>query len=175
MATLSSAARSRDTALQLAATVLAYSTCDIESVASGTELPERLEEALHDLVHEFCYHARKSIERHSLTGVAKTIIVHREPTVAEVASSPDAVVELTSESFWWVVNRIMHSLDFSVIKQVQAISTRTGGLTISRLDVGGPRLVAFSSDYDKGTQLHYVSLEALVLCFVRQIVPKFET
>jgi len=80
-------------------------------------------------------------------------------------------VELTSESFIWIVNQIVHSLDFEVVTSVEGIDTHCERIVITNLDISGPRIVGFRSDRDKGT-MQYVEVESLVLTFAREIAPR---
>jgi len=176
MITLKIAHQSRETALNLAATIVAYARADLTEVGRDTDLQQRLEQSLHDLVHEFCYHSRKAIERNAggkaLPSFLADIRVHPKPSAALLASNDLVVrVPLSSESFWWIVNRIVHSLDFAVLSNVKSIETVGDSVIWSNLDVGSLRLVSFRSDRDADDTLHYVDLEALVMTFARDIVP----
>ena len=175
MVLLSISDKSRETALALAATLLAYARSDIGEIADGTDLAERLEDGLYDLVHEFCYHSRKAVER--ARGVSKhptigQLRVHERPTAALISREGSTCrVPLTDESFEWIVNRIVHSLDFEVVTTAEGIETHRDGVVVTSLDVGGPRLIGFRSDRDQDRTMHYVELESLVLTFARRIAP----
>ena len=122
----------------------------------------------------FCYQGRKAIEQSNHgknIGTISNIYPHSKPTNALLISDDTTnLVPLSNESFWWIINRIVHSLDFTVLR-VENIQQDLGSVFCKHLDVGGSRVISFRSDRDPDDILHYVDLDALVTSFVQDVAP----
>jgi len=163
--------KSLENALDLAATVAACARADLCDIG---DLQERIEESLHDLVHMFCYQGRKAIEQSNvgknINAIANIRPQSKPADALLISGDTTNLVPLSNESFWWIINRIVHSLDFAVLR-VKNIQEKSDSVLFTHLDVGGSRVISFRSDRDPEGILHYVDLDALVTCFVQDVAP----
>jgi len=165
--------RHHDSALQAAALVLAMSRSWIsDREPFHHDLHFRQIIQLTDLIHNFCYHARKSIEmaeefRPGTLDAAKKQKIHYQITSLELDDTEKTVIQFTEQPFWWVICRLIHSREALVTETSETVVAheRTGRTrTILR-----PVAFAFRSDLDQPDQLHYVHTESLVSAFLYEV------
>jgi hypothetical protein len=125
---------------------------------------ERMAIQLTDLIHDFSYHARKSLElaEEHQTGVlqkAKKQLIHRYQSEFVLDEIDKTKVPLTQKDFWWVLGRIIHSRE-SLVAQLTGIEIygRSGKIRSHFR----PCVFSFRSDLDKEDQRHFVHTESLV-------------
>ena len=84
-------------------------------------------------------------------------------------------VNFTNQSFWWIINRIVHSQQAIIIDDLSSIieeSTRVDEqhvIAIHKANVLGPRVIAFRSNHDDPGIFYYVGLENLVIAYLDKI------
>ena len=152
--------RRHDDALQTAALILAMSRSWIsDREPFHHDLHYRQIIQLADLIHDFCYHARKSIEmadefRPGTLDAAKKQKIHYQITSLQLDDTGEKTIEFTQQPFWWVICRLIHSREALVIESTETVVTneRTGRTR----SILRPVAFAFRSDLDESYQLHYV-------------------
>lgn len=164
--------RFHDAAMQRAMLMYTFARSTNEDTPWGYELYGRQLPYLIDTVHEFCFNGRRAVERAERyrSGTIdhfKKVQVHYGLKTMELSEldHPKAV-DLTQESLWWVMNRIIHSRESGVLyKTTEVVVTdeRTG----RHHSIRRPVAFGFSSDRDSGAIDHYVGLEELALAYVR--------
>ncbi len=127
-----------------------------------------------DLVHEFCFNARRAIERAEKyrPGIIARLQAYKAhgSTDELVLSNIDRTfhpepIYLTNESFWWILGRIIHSKETEVIyRTVKVVFTNEA--TGQHYTIKQPAAFGFSSDRDGEKINHYVEFEALVIPYV---------
>lgn len=168
--------KSLEKSLELATTIVAYCRADLTDIA---HLQEQLDESLYDLVHMFCYQSRKAIEQSELIKTINKLDIcpHVLPTWGDLRDKDSEFeVQFSSRSFWWIINRIIHSQTFTVLR---LLSTKERGEQVWKITCRDPgsgksSVVSFRSDYDQDEQLHYVDISALVVVYIKEIVPLLE-
>jgi hypothetical protein len=162
--------RHHEAAVEAAAALLAFSRCQVtdREPAYALTLRQRLQAI--DLLHTFGYNARRAIEladTHEPGTIkhAKAIVVHpRDPRKLDLAIDEDAK-ELTDESLWWVLGRIIHSQELTIHYRDEArVGTEWAAapnLTIYRT----PIAFAVRSDFDGPLDCHYVVFDDLLTSF----------
>jgi hypothetical protein len=171
--------RFHDSALERAALIYTFARSTTEDIPAGALIYSRQLVMLIDLVHEFCFNARRAIERAEkyLPGTieyAQALKVHnaRKEIVLSKYEHPDRL-PLTEQSLWWVLGRIIHSKDTQVIYRtvdVVVTNSRTG----QRFSVMQPAAFAFASDRDDPKVDHYVDIELLATVYIGGIAPRIE-
>lgn len=168
--------RYNDKSLANATQILALSNLSIVDREPAYNLRVRWEIQIQDTMHDFCYTVRKAIEISEKVGSgaqseAADVSLHSEAEGLNVEIGPDEEIELCDRSFWWVINRIIHSREAKVQERSEILVGEPWGLphqTSSRLE---PKYFAFRSDYDDEGDLHYISIERLVNIFISRIEP----
>lgn len=165
--------RHHDDTLQNAALVLAMSRSWIsDREPFHHDLHFRQIIQLTDLIHGFCYHARKSIEmaegfRPGILDAAKKQKIHYQITRLQLGDIERRTIHFTEQPFWWVICRLIHSREALVIESAETVLVNERrGRTRSILR---PVAFAFRSDLDGPDQLHYVHTESLVSAFLLKI------
>jgi hypothetical protein len=171
--------RFQDAALERAALIYTFSRSTIEDTPSGNALYMRQLVMLIDLVHEFCFNARRAIERAEKyqPGMIANIQkwnVHREKTELFLSNyDHPKQIPLTQESLWWILGRIIHSKETQVIFRTADI-VMTNQVTGRHYSVRQPVAFAFSSDRDSDKTNHFVELESLILAYVGVVSPQID-
>lgn len=172
--------RFHDAALERAALIYTFARSTNEDTPEGYSIYLRQLPMLIDLVHEFCFNARRAIERAEkytpgIIANLQALKVHYGKT--ELALSeldyPKSIA-LTQESFWWVLGRIIHSKETQVVyRTVDVVVTdqRTG----RHHTVRQPVAFGFASDRDSDRINHFIELEAFVSPYVCGISHQIET
>ena len=113
--------RFHDAALERAALIYTFARSTNEDTPEGYAIYGRQLPMLIDLVHEFCFNARRAIERAEkyrpgIIANLQALRVHygKQELVLSELDHP-RTVPLTQESFWWVLGRIIHSKETQVM------------------------------------------------------------
>jgi len=130
-----------------------------------------------DIVHHFCFNARKAIERADenrpgTVAEARRLRVNYEAQLA-LDSVQGKSVNLTQVGLWWVLGRIIHSRDTQVLyREIDLIITNqeTGSHFVIEQPVG----FKFASDNDADGVFHCLHLESLAKCYLRDVTPMIE-
>lgn len=172
--------RFHDAALERATLIYTFARSTSDDTPEGYAIYLRQLPMMIGLVHEFCFNARRAIERAEkyrpgIVASLQALKVHYGKT--ELALSeldhPKSVT-LTQESFWWVLGRIIHSKETQVIyRTVEAVVTdqRTG----RHHTIRQPVAFGFSSDRDSDRINHFIELESFVRPYVCGISHQIET
>lgn len=163
--------RFHDAALERATLIYTFARSTTEDTPTAYAIYRRQLPMLIDIVHEFCFNARRAIERaekHQPGLIAslqelKTNYGKSELALSEL-DTPKSIA-LTQESFWWVLGRIIHSKETQVIyRTVDVIFTdqRTG----RHHTINQPVAFGFSSDRDSDRINHFIELESFALSYV---------
>lgn len=130
-----------------------------------------------DIVHRFCFNARKAIERADVDRPGTVAEARRAQVNYETQLPLDSChgesVNLTQEGLWWILGRIIHSRDTQVLhREIDLIITNheTGAHFVIEQPVG----FKFASDNDADGVYHCLHLESLAKCYLRDITPKIE-
>lgn len=171
--------RFHDAALERATLIYTFSRSTIEDTPNACAIYDRQLPMLIDLVHEFCFNARRAIERAAkyrpdLIERLQELKANNGKSVLVLSPSdiPNEIA-LTQESFWWVLGRIIHSKETQVIyRTVDVVITdsRTGRLYTVRQPVA----FGFSSDRDSDRIDHFIELESFVAAYVCNISHQIE-
>ncbi|HME42070.1 MAG TPA: hypothetical protein VKF36_03205 [Syntrophorhabdales bacterium] len=167
-------------AINTGALILACCRADLKGfeIAATIDLEMILKEKQLDMTHDFAYQTRKVIERAGkvspdLLISLKKVKPHK---LDEGAVFRDGKrVNFTNQSFWWIINRIVHSQQAKTIDDLSSIieeSTRVDeghAFVIENLNVLGPRVIAFRSNHDDPGIFYYVGLENLVIAYLDKI------
>jgi len=171
--------RFHDAALERAALIYTFARSTIEDTPSGNALYARQLVTLIDLVHEFCFNARRAIERAEkyrpgTIGSVQKWQVHRGKTELFLSNvDRPKLIPLTQESLWWILGRIIHSKETQVIfRTVDVVITNQN--TGRHHCVWQPVAFAFSSDRDGDKADHFVELESLVLAYSDLVAPQID-
>lgn len=166
--------RFHDAALERAALIYTFARSTHEDVPPAYTLYPRQLVMLIDIVHEFCFNARRAIERDEkyrpgVIAGAQALHVHHGRTELSLSEIDNpARLPLTQESFWWVMGRIIHSRETQVMYRTVDIVV-TNQTTGRHHSIRQPVAFGFSSDKDPNSMDHYVELEALALGYVGSI------
>jgi hypothetical protein len=163
--------RFHDAALERAALIYTFARSTNEDTPTGYAIYQRQLPMLIDLMHEFCFNARRAIERAErykpgIIAGLQSLEVHygeKELLLSELDHPPS--VPLTEESFWWILGRIIHSKETQVIYRTVDVVV-TNEQTGRHHTVRQPVAFGFSSDRDTNRIDHYVELEQFVACYV---------
>jgi hypothetical protein len=171
--------RFHDAALERATLIYTFARSTNEDTPEGYAIYSRQLPMLIDLVHEFCFNARRAIERAEkytpgIIANLQALKLHYGKTelVLSELDHPKSVA-LTQESFWWVLGRIIHSKETQVIyRTVDVVITdqRTG----RHHTVSQPVAFGFSSDRDSERINHYIELESFITPYVGGISHQIE-
>lgn len=171
--------RFHDAALERATLIHTFARSTMEDTPQGFTIYGRQLTMLIDLVHEFCFYARRAIERaekHSPGIIARisSLKIHGEKRelILSKLDCPNSL-GLTQESFWWVLGRIIHSKDTQVICNTLKIVI-TDGRTGRHHTVRQPVAFGFSSDRDGERDTHYIELESFVTHYFGSISHQIE-
>ena len=159
--------RFHDAALERATLIYTFARSTNEDTPEGYAIYGRQLPMLIDLVHEFCFNARRAVERAEKyrPGIIANLMamkVHlgkQELALSEL-DHPKTIL-LTQESYWWVLGRIIHSKETQIIYRTVDVVTsneRTGRNHCIRQPVA----FGFSSDRDSDQINHYIELESFV-------------
>lgn len=171
--------RFHDAALERAALIYTFARSTSEDTPEGYAIYCRQLPMLIDLVHEFCFNARRAIERAEkyrpgIIASLQALKVHygKQELVLSELDHPRAV-PLTQESFWWILGRIIHSKETGVIYRTVDVVV-TNQATGRQYSIRQPAALGFSSDRDGDQINHYVELESLVTPYVGGISHRIE-
>ena len=171
--------RFHNAALERAVFVYTCARSTIEGTPAGFTVYERQLVMLIDLVHEFCFNARRAIERADryrpgTLADAQRLRVHSSEAELKLSDfDMPKTIPLTQESFWWVLGRIIHSKETHVVYRTLDIvidDERTG----NHHSIEQPVAFGFSSDRDSDHIDHYVLLESLVMPYLGRVAHHVE-
>lgn len=163
--------RFHDAAMERATLIYTFARSTTEDTPEGYSVYLRQLPMLIDVVHEFCFNARKAIERAERykPGIVRSLQglnIHLGQT--ELAFSeldhPKSVA-LTQESLWWIIGRIIHSKETYVAYRTVDVVV-TNEKTGRHYSIRQPAAFGFSSDRDSDRIDHYVDLQRLVSVYV---------
>ena len=163
--------RFHDAALERAALIYTFARSTNEDTPEGYAIYGRQLPMLIDLVHEFCFNARRAIERAEkyrpgiIASLQTTKVHHGKQELALSELDHPKSIPLTQESYWWVLGRIIHSKETQVMyRTVEVVITnkQTGRHHCIRQPVA----FGFSSDRDSDRINHYIELEPFVTPYV---------
>lgn len=164
--------RYHDAALDRASLILTFSRSEYEDSGGLYDLHLRQTIRLIDLVHEFCFNARRAVERAErykpgvLRKAQELLVHHFQREIQTDCLDPKAVIRLTDQCFWWILGRIIHSRDTMVVKRTDRIVFDDSSGTGRHWSVFQPVALAFESDRDDPDESHHVHLESLVRAYV---------
>ncbi len=127
--------RFHDAALERAALIYTFARSTNEDTPEGCAIYGRQLPMLIDLVHEFCFNARRAIERAEkcrpgIIASLQMLKVHDDKQVLALSElDHPKSIPLTQESFWWVLGRIIHSKETQIMyRTIEVVFTnkRTG-------------------------------------------------
>ena len=163
--------RFHDAALERAALIYTFARSTNEDTPEGYAIYGRQLPMLIDLVHEFCFNARRAIERAEkyrpgIIASLQTLKVHygRQELALSELDHPKSI-SLTQESYWWVLGRIIHSKETQVIYRTVEVVV-TNKQTGRHHSIRQPVAFGFSSDRDNDRINHYIELESFVTPYV---------
>jgi hypothetical protein len=166
--------RFHDAALERATLIYTFARSTVEDTPEGYAIYSRQLPMLIGLMHEFCFNARRAIERAErykpgIISNLRQMKVHYGKTELELSKFEEpSVIPLTRESYWWVLGRIIHSKETHVVyRTVDIVVTdkRTG----RHHSVMQPVAFGFSSDKDSDRIDHYIELESFVMPYTSGI------
>ena len=166
--------RFHDAALERAALIYTFARSTNEDTPDGYAIYVRQLPMLIDLVHEFCFNARRAIERAEkyrpgiIASLQATKVHYGKQELALSELDHPTSIPLTQESYWWVLGRIIHSKETQVVyRTVEVVITnkQTGRHHCIRQPVA----FGFSSDRDSARINHYIELESFVTPYVARI------
>lgn len=163
--------RFHDAALERAALIYTFARSTNEDTPEGYAIYGRQLPMLIDLVHEFCFNARRAIER--AEKYRPGIIASLQKMKANYGKQELALSELdhlkpiplTQESYWWVLGRIIHSKETQVMYRTREVVI-TNKQTGRHHCIRQPVAFGFSSDRDSDRVNHYIELESFVTPYV---------
>jgi len=169
--------RFHDAALERATLIYTFSRSTYEDIPASYQIYVRQLVTLIDLVHQFCFNARRALERAEkhrpgIISYAQDLLASGTPKIALSVFDKTQTIIPTKESFWWCLGRIIHSKDTQVIYRTVGHGpshARRPGRAIRQ-----PVAFGFSSDRDSDQIDHYVELERFVLLYVSGIAPRIE-
>jgi hypothetical protein len=180
--------RLHDAALERAALIYTFARSTSEDSPAGHAIYGRQLATLIDLIHEFCFNARRAIERAEtcrpgMIEELQNMDVHGGKQSLELSELDyPRVIALSQESYWWVLDRLVHSPETHVVyRTVEAISidhvsgSATGwhntatGYQNGYRTINQPVAVGFCSDRDSDRIDQYVELEGLVMHYIGRI------
>ena len=166
--------RFHDAALERAALIYTFARSTNKDTPDGCAIYVRQLPMLIDLVHEFCFNARRAIERAEkyrpgiIASLQATKVHYGKQELALSELDHPTSIPLTQESYWWVLGRIIHSKETQVVyRTVEVVITnkQTGRHHCIRQPVA----FGFSSDRDSARINHYIELESFVTPYVARI------
>ncbi len=119
-----------------------------------------------DLLHEYCFFLRKLIERTDLVKIAKEIHPHSDKSnvAINVGSLGEETVELSGNSFWWILGRVIHSRSVMVLGgENSELIVYADGKTREYQD--GFQFVEVSSEKDCSETSHVFHIPSLVSAY----------
>lgn len=171
--------RLHEAALDRATLIYTFTRSTSEDTPTGYTIYSRQLPMLIDLVHEFCFYARRAIERTEkyrpgIIANLRVLNLHAgKPELSLSKWDHPSSIALTQESFWWVLGRIIHSKETQIIYRTVdvVITNQSSGRhhTISQ-----PIAFEFSSDYDNDLICHYIELESFVALYINSISHQIE-
>jgi hypothetical protein len=171
--------RFHDAALERAALIYTFSRSTNEDSPAEYAIYGRQLAMLIDLMHEFCFNARRVIERAEkyspgVIAEVQALKIHHGKTELELSQFENpSLIPLTQESFWWVLGRIIHSKETQVVyKTVKVVITSEA--TGRHHSITQPVAFGFSSDRDSDRINHFIELEAFAMGYVRYVAPRIE-
>jgi hypothetical protein len=162
--------RHYEAARERAATLVALSRYRATDREPLYVLHTRQHHQLIDALHDFCYHARKTLElaeqhRPGILERANNMRLLRNG--GELDLGIDGPVVLADRTLLWMLGRVIHSQDVGICAREE-------------IDIGSPWAAApkttsywpmvavgVRSDFDEPNDYHYVSIEQLVEAFCR--------
>lgn len=171
--------RFHDAAMERAALIYTFARSTVEDTPAGSSVYSRQLPLLIDLVHEFCFSARKAIERAERyrPGTIQSLqALKLHPGEKELELSEfetPKTLPLTQESLWWVLGRIIHSKETFVAYRTLDIVV-TNQKTGAHYAISQPVAFGFSSDRDSDRIDHYVGLERLATSYVSGVSYQIE-
>jgi hypothetical protein len=160
--------RHHEASLEKASLLVALSRCRMTDREPLFELRARQGVQLIELLHEFCYHARKTIEiaetyKSGAINNAKTITMlgYDEWPQADLDIGEDAV-PLTDQSLWWLLGRVIHSQEITVHEQQEAEVGSKWAAAPNITCYWTPTVLSVRSGFDGPDKRHYVYAERLV-------------
>jgi hypothetical protein len=121
-----------------------------------------------DLLHDFSFFLRKVIERAELVEQARQIYPHldRKTVILNQAGPEERAIELSQESLWWILGRVIHSRSVLVLGGEKTnLVVYSDGKTREYED--SRCYVEFESDWDADEgKTHVLHVPSLVKCYV---------
>jgi hypothetical protein len=168
--------RYRYRSLELAATLAVFASSTVCDRGAIGQLEIRQKSQLIAMIQEFAFNCRKAIEQTEkvVPGIleqAKTRPMHLSRGKTAKDFSGDTF-ELTDQTFWWVINRLIHALTVYVkpFETNVTVYGKRGRLRIER----SLNYIAFRSDYDDPNEIHHVAVDDLLTTFLVWIAPAIE-
>ncbi len=151
----SALSRYHEQALNAAALITALATSHLDEGSRLRDLLPRQDLLLHDLLHDFAYKARKTIEAAKNANLAVVDVVTRRSIMGVPPSGKLATDQLYSLEF--ILGRVIHSLDL-VIERAHVPSE------VASVQVYQEAAWAFRvrSDFDPRPQTHLLFIEFVV-------------
>lgn len=163
--------RFHDAALERATLIYTFARSTNEDTPDGYVIYCRQLPMLIDLLHEFCFNARRAIERAEkyrpgiIASLQKMKVHYGKQELALSELDHLKSIPLTQESYWWVLGRIIHSKETQVIYRTIEVVV-TDEQTGRHHCIQQPVAFGFSSDKDGDHINHYIELEAFVTPYV---------
>lgn len=165
--------RYHDRSMEIATQLLAFSRMAVRDRGVFWHLKIRWNIQIENLMHDFCYAVRKGIEltakvHPEISDLAKTCFPHEEGGFVKILG--EGRIQLCDRSFWWIVNRIIHSRDTFVKDQTiqEYVSPEPPHYITNTFS---PKFFGFFSDLDQDKEFRYVETEELLQCYLGVIEP----
>lgn len=168
--------RYRNRSLELAATLAVFANSTVCDRGPIGKLEVRQLSQLIAMVQEFAFNCRKAIEQTEkvepgILEQAKTLQIYFLNGKI-LKSVTGETFELADQTFWWVINRLIHALTIYVkpFETNVTVYGKRGRLRIDR----SLKYIAFRSDYDLPDEIHHLAIDDLLTTFLIGIAPRIE-
>lgn len=156
--------RYRQQALNAASLITAIASARVDARSRLTELSDRQDDQLLDLLHEFAFRARKLIELADRAGIP-VLQVAKERSLPATTTDPrrasEEVEGLVLDSVWFVINKIIHSDSLKIQRSDVQLDGDYADIS-HRLPWG----FEVSSDLDGPGASHFIFIEFLLEAFL---------
>jgi len=164
-------------ALDAAALILALARCRLTDREPAHVLQARQNEHLLQLVHDFCFHARKAIElANAETGAiafAQVLQLHGFGETEVRLDLEGKALPLVDQSLWWVLGRVIHSQEAVVESHTDVALGSEWASEPNLTEYETPVAFGVRSDRDGQESVHYFLTERLVEAFLH-VAPAIE-
>ena len=147
-------------------------------IASDRELFWNLQVRQHAqmtrLLHQICFNLRKAIElveREAVGTISQTkaTCVHSSgKTMVLNELLPDETVTLSDKSFWWIVCRMIHSIETTIRTSTINTDINSRGRFYCTYQL---TYFGFRSDFDEDTTMHYIKVEDFLYTYLQTVDP----